>query len=100
MQHWQYPDLLPSPSVVLQMMQDCSLRQTRNRVVVLQVMLGMSQQEFSCQSLYQVLLRYQTPVPMSTLNASLHEFENVGLAQSRVICGERFYRIKPRYCGG
>lgn len=78
----------------LQLMQGCGLRQTRNRVVVLQLLLALPQQEFSCQSIYQVLLQRQSPVPMSTLYATLREFDHAGLALSRVIDGERHYRIK------
>lgn len=77
-----------------QLMQDCGLRQTRKRVVVLQLLLALPQQEFSCQSLYQALLVRQSPVPMSTLYATLREFDHAGLALSRVIDGERHYRLK------
>lgn len=79
----------------LQLMQGRGLRQTRSRVVVLQLLLALPQQEFSCQSMYQALLLRQSPVPMSTLYATLREFDHAGLALSRVIDGERHYRLKP-----
>lgn len=79
----------------LQLMQGCGVRQTRNRVVVLQLLLALPQHEFSCQSMYQALLLRQSPVPMSTLYATLRKFDHAGLAQSRVIDRERHYRIKP-----
>lgn len=78
----------------LQLMQGCGLRQTRNRLVVLQLLQALPQQEFSCLSMYQALLQRQSPVPMSTLYATLREFDHAGLALSRVVDGERQYRIK------
>ena len=81
--------------LALQLMQGRGLRQTRNRVVVLQLLLALPQQEFSCQSMYQTLLLRQSPVPMSTVYATLREFDHAGLAMSRVIDGERHYRLKP-----
>ena len=81
--------------LALQLMQGCGLRQTRNRVVVLQLLLVLPLQEFSFQAMYQALLLRQSPVPMSTLYATLREFDHAGLAMSRVIDGERHYRLKP-----